>query len=112
MPELIQEGKVYKAIPPLYKVTYSNKKNEFDYVYSDNELQNLKNKTRRKIASIQRYKGLGEMSSEQLWDTTMNPETRKLAKICIDDIAECSKEIDIFMGPKAERRKNIILNNI
>ena len=52
------------------------------------------------------------MSSEQLWDTTMNPETRKLAKICIDDIAECSKEIDIFMGPKAERRKNIILNNI
>lgn len=112
MPELIQEGKVYKALPPLYKVTYSNKKNEFDYVYSDNELQNLKNKTRRKIASIQRYKGLGEMSSEQLWDTTMNPETRKLAKICIDDIAECSKEIDIFMGPKAERRKNIILNNI
>ena len=110
MPQLIHEGKIYKAIPPLYKVSFSQK--DFTYVYSDKELDKLKSTTKKKIRGIQRYKGLGEMSAEQLWDTTMNPETRCLKRITIDDVVLASHTTDVFMGPKAERRKNIILNEI
>lgn len=112
MPELIYAGKVYKAIPPLYKIVYESKKSEFDYAYSDKELETIKINSKKKIKNIQRYKGLGEMSSEQLWDTTMNPQTRKLARITVDDIAISSHTVDVFMGPKADRRKQIILNEI
>lgn len=112
MPELIYAGKVYKAIPPLYKVVFDGKKDNFKYAYSDKELDNIKKETKKKIKSIQRYKGLGEMSAEQLWDTTMNPETRNLARITVDDIAASSHTVDVFMGPKADRRKQIILNEI
>lgn len=130
MPQLIFEGKVYKAVPPLYKVSFTggvgrssgksskaNKENNFVYAYSDKELNEIREKlendkrTSKKISNIQRYKGLGEMSAEQLWETTMDPATRKLNRITIDDIADTSREIDVFMGPKADRRKKIILKN-
>lgn len=111
MPELIQEGHLYKAIPPLYKITSGKgKKESFVYAYSDRELEEIKSKTSN-IKGIQRYKGLGEMSAEQLWETTMNPETRTLAKIAIDDIFETSDMTKLFMGPKADRRKELILNH-
>lgn len=113
MPELVYAGKVYKAVPPLYKVSFNTKKkDDFVYVYSDKELEKLKNTTKKTIKGIQRYKGLGEMSAEQLWETTMNPETRTLARITVDDIAIVSHEVGVFMGMKADRRKAIILNEI
>lgn len=125
MPQLISEGKVYKAVPPLYKVSFTGggrvskttKENNFVYAYSDKELNEIREKlendkrTTKKISNIQRYKGLGEMSAEQLWETTMDPATRKLNRITIDDVADTSHEIDVFMGPKADRRKKIILEN-
>lgn len=95
----------------------ATKENNFVYAYSDKELNEIREKlendkrTTKKISNIQRYKGLGEMSAEQLWETTMDPATRKLNRITIDDVADTSHEIDVFMGPKADRRKKIILEN-
>lgn len=114
-PELLTQGHVYRGIPPLYKVTYDRKatksKPNFEYVYSDKELEELQADGRRKIKSIQRYKGLGEMDAEQLWDTTLNPETRTLERITIDSKAETSKITELLMGNKTEPRKDFIVKN-
>lgn len=107
-PELIYSGKVFIGVPPLYKVTYlKNRKEVFEYVYSDNELEVLKNKLSN-IKGIQRYKGLGEMNSEQLWDTTLNPQTRKMIKVNISDKLDADKTVKLLMGTKVEPRKEFI----
>src|SRR5690554_5058293 len=108
MPELIENGYVFLAQPPLYKVSW--KKNE-KYLYSDGELKKIKAKLNDTSFSIQRYKGLGEMNPGQLWETTMNPETRKLQKIEIDDEIEADEIFTNLMGSNAGLRKNFIIEN-
>jgi len=109
MPDLILEGKIYKAIPPLYKVVYETKgrKRETKYLYSDLELNKFK-KENPKILTIQRYKGLGEMNPEQLWETTLNPETRLLAQITIEDAIEADEITNALMGNQAQLRREFI----
>ncbi len=108
MRQLIEEGFIYIALPPLYKITL--KASEIKYAWTDEELkeitQNYKN------TSVQRFKGLGEMNSEQLWDTTMNPETRTLIKVNIDDFAEADEKVSILMGDDVDVRKEWIETNV
>ena len=102
MQDLIKAGRLYIALPPLYKLTSGK---EIVYAWSNEELQELLNK---KNYSVQRYKGLGEMNANELWDTTMNPETRTLIQVNIDDIASSDKKIEILMGDKVEPRREWI----
>jgi DNA gyrase subunit B len=111
MPELIKQGYVYLAMPPLYKI---EKNRKIWYAYSDEELNKILTEIGRDGNNkIQRYKGLGEMDAEQLWETTMDPEKRVLKKVMIDDDNE--SEIDltfsILMGDKVEPRRDFIEEN-
>ncbi|TQQ84585.1 DNA topoisomerase (ATP-hydrolyzing) subunit B [Peptacetobacter hominis] len=108
MRPLIEEGYVYAAQPPLYKVT--KQKKEY-YVYSDRELDALLNEIGRDKYEIQRYKGLGEMNPEQLWDTTMNPDTRTLLQVTIDDAAIADEVFSMLMGDKVAPRREFIQEN-
>ncbi len=106
MPQLIKEGHIYSAMPPLYRV----RKGQKDYyVYSDKELKKLTSGAGN--FSITRFKGLGEMSLNQLWDTTMNPETRKIEKIFIDDAVEADRVFSMLMGSDVQGRKKFIQEN-
>ena len=104
MRELVNNGHVYIGMPPLYKVY---KKDVFEYAYDDGELQKAIDKVGRGY-QIQRYKGLGEMDPEQLWDTTMNPATRSLMRVTVEDAAEAEKLITVLMGDQIEERKRYI----
>lgn len=107
---LIEAGFLYIAMPPLYKnVTKKGKEELIIYIYSEDEqLEFIKHS---KPISIQRYKGLGEMSETQLWDTTMNPETRKLIQVKINDSEYANETIDLLMGENVPPRCNYIINN-
>ena len=106
---LIEAGKLYIALPPLYKLDYG--KNKQIYAYSDDELNEIKNNNSGKY-TIQRYKGLGEMNPERLWETTMNPETRTLIRVNINDAALAQKRVEVLMGDKVEPRKEWIDENV
>ncbi len=108
MRPLIEEGKVYIANPPLYKVAFSKK--EEIYVYSDEELKKVSQG--RRIEDLQRYKGLGEMDATQLWETTMDPERRSLIKVKITDVALAEKRVSVLMGDNVEPRKEWIEENV
>ncbi len=107
MRELVNAGHVYIGMPPLYKVYKGGVE---EYAYDDNELEE-KIKKVGKGYNIQRYKGLGEMDPSQLWDTTMNPETRSLMRVTIEDAAEADRLITILMGDEVGERKKYIFEN-
>ncbi len=105
---LIEAGKLFIALPPLYKIE-SGKKHA--YAYTDEELEQLKKEFSGKY-SIQRYKGLGEMNADQLWETTMNPDTRSLIRVNITDALLAEKRVNVLMGDKVEPRKEWINENV
>lgn len=111
--DLVTEGKVYRSCPPLFKVNLPKKGKEpqFIYAYSDSELRQIQKKYKSKITGIQRYKGLGEMSAEQLWETTLNPETRSIMQVHIDNPVKANNSVELLMGKKVEPRKNFIIKN-
>lgn len=145
MPELIMEGKIYRGLPPLYKVEYEiakeadgseksetgefaglkenkgedpesggrkrprRKKKYEEYVFNDFELEKFRKKKDRKILNIQRYKGLGEMDAKQLWETTLNPESRILAQVSISDTVEADEITSILMSSNVPPRREFIM---
>ncbi|MBS4217620.1 DNA topoisomerase IV subunit B [Bacillus sp. FJAT-49711] len=112
MKPLIEAGKVYIALPPLYKVSKgSGKKEVIEYAWTDDELAGVTKKV-GKGYMLQRYKGLGEMNADQLWDTTMNPETRTLIRVLIDDGARAERRVTTLMGDKVEPRRKWIESNV
>ncbi|MBR2208421.1 MAG: DNA topoisomerase (ATP-hydrolyzing) subunit B [Synergistaceae bacterium] len=109
MPELLAQGYLYLAQPPLYRVAFGKTVN---YCYTDRELrQHVDSAPDPAKVSVQRYKGLGEMNPEQLWDTTMNPENRILKKVELDDNFLADEYFDILMGDKVEPRREFIIAN-
>ena len=130
MPELIMEGKVYRGLPPLYRVEYesteeegkktkgtkadSSKKSrkktkQSKYLFNDFELEKFKKTPGNKLLNVQRYKGLGEMDAEQLWETTLNPETRILAQVSISDTVEADEITTTLMSSNVPPRRSFIM---
>lgn len=101
---LVEQGFIYVAQPPLYKVEVGQKAH---YVYNDRELQAFMENSKRKVA-VSRFKGLGEMMPQQLWDTTMDPEKRTLLQVQVDDAAEADRIFTVLMGSKVETRREFI----
>lgn len=108
MPELIYAGKLYRAMPPLYRV--KPKRGKAQYLYDDKELAEYRKKHGTNF-DIQRYKGLGEMDSDQLWETTMNPKTRKLKQIGMQDVLDANRLTSVLMGEEVAPRREYIVTN-
>ena len=112
MKPLIEAGKVYLALPPLYKISKgTGKKQVVEYAWTEKELED-KTKLVGKGYLLQRYKGLGEMNADQLWDTTMNPDTRTLIRVVIDDKAQAERRVSTLMGNKVEPRRKWIERHV
>ena len=105
MPELIYEGHIYLAMPPLYKAMPA--KGEEEYLYDDKALEQYR-KRHKGSFTLQRYKGLGEMDASQLWETTLNPETRILKQVEIEDARMASEVTELLMGTEVPPRKAFI----
>jgi len=103
LPELIRKGKVYMAIPPLFKVTTAKK---IEYFFSPEELEQAKTK-----GMVTRFKGIGEMDADSLWNTTMNPETRKIIQLTTNNFTETLELFETLMGNSAAARRNFIIQN-
>lgn len=112
MKPLVQAGRVFIALPPLYKLEKGKgKQQKVEYAWTDEELEKLQKKLGKGF-SLQRYKGLGEMNPEQLWETTMNPETRTLIRVQVDDEIRSSKRVTTLMGDKVAPRREWIENHV
>ncbi|HEY9582092.1 MAG TPA: toprim domain-containing protein, partial [Savagea sp.] len=112
MRPLVEAGKVYIAMPPLYKVYRgAGKKEVLRYAWTEEDLQEAIQEI-GKTYKLQRYKGLGEMNPEQLWETTMNPETRTLIRVTIENSGQSEKQVSTLMGDKVEPRRNWIEKNV
>ena len=116
MPELVQAGRVYTAVPPLHRIEISNPRKgqeKYVYTYSDDELQRklaeLKKKNVRWKDPVQRYKGLGEMDANQLAETTMDPRHRTLRRLTVDDAEEAAQVFELLMGSDVAPRKEFIV---
>ena len=114
MPELIYQGKVYRGLPPLYRVSYDKQKGRkkekvSEYLFNDFELEKFR-KTGQKITELQRYKGLGEMDDTQLWETTLDPDSRILAQVTINDTVEADEVTDVLMGSNVPPRRQFIMD--
>ncbi|WP_173916396.1 DNA topoisomerase IV subunit B [Halobacillus sp. Marseille-Q1614] len=112
MRPLVDAGKVYIALPPLYKVSKGKgKKEKVEYAWDDEGMQKLLKEFKNGY-TIQRYKGLGEMNADQLWETTMNPQTRTLIRVTIDDLARAERRVTTLMGDKVEPRRKWIESHV
>ncbi len=112
MRPLIEAGRVYLALPPLFKITVKGKKPFVKYLYTTDELSEYTKQYSKESMLIQRFKGLGEMNAEQLWDTTMNPETRTLIQVRVEDLDEAEAEVNLLMGDDAARRRTWLENHV
>ncbi|MBP5183578.1 MAG: type IIA DNA topoisomerase subunit B [Lachnospiraceae bacterium] len=115
MPDLITEGHVYRGLPPLYRVEYEapgkgRKTTAFEYIFNDAELEKFRKNSGKKITGIQRYKGLGEMDAEQLWETTLDPEHRVLAQVTLSDTIEADEVTSMLMSSNVPPRRAFIMD--
>lgn len=108
MRDLVEKGMIYIALPPLYKISTKTKS---VYCFSEEELETARQQFKTGY-TLQRYKGLGEMNADQLWDTTMNPETRTLIQVTIDDFLQSDSRVSTLMGDKVEKRRDWIEENV
>lgn len=112
MRPLVEAGKVYIALPPLFKIAKGKgKKEQIHYAWDEEELRKILSQVKSGY-TIQRYKGLGEMNADQLWETTMNPETRTLIRVTIEDLARAERRVTTLMGDKVEPRRKWIEKNV